>query len=266
MGVSKEKSKLIHRLRNPRLRAREGLFLVEGIRGAREFLGATIPVDIRFGLVSSRLSEVEGGRELRDALGARRVLVEELEDGELRALSDTEQSQGVLLVVEEPAYAWPPAGWSGSCQVLVLDGIQDPGNVGTLVRAARAFGLDGVLALEGTADPWNPKAVRGGAGAYAHVPVAKLAWSEARSWLRGQGVPVLVADPGGEDVRKTLRLERWALVLGNEGAGVRREIRAEAEALLAIPMVEGVDSLNVAVAGAILLFALAPAPGQDGEA
>lgn len=247
------------------MRAREGLFLVEGIRGVREFLRATIPMDIRFALVSARLRGAEGGGDLRATLESRGVPVEEVEHEELMALSDTEQSQGVLLVIGEPEDPWPDGEASDPCRVLVLDGIQDPGNVGTLIRVARGFGLDGVIALEGTVDPWNSKAVRSSAGAAAHLHVAKMPWCDARAWLRSQDVPVIVADPGGGDVREARLPGRWALVLGNEGAGVRPEVMEEAQSLLSISMLKGVDSLNVAVAGAILLFALAPATDLNGE-
>ncbi|MGW8268507.1 MAG: TrmH family RNA methyltransferase [Longimicrobiales bacterium] len=263
--MSKGKQKLVHRLRSPRLRVREGLFLFEGVRAAKEFLTATRPLEIRFAMVSPRLREIGGGGEIEGRLSERGVLVEEGEDRELKALSDTEQTQGILLVMKEPGCVWPLGDGPDLSRLLLLDGIQDPGNVGTLIRVARAFGLDGVLALEGTSDPWSAKAVRGAAGAQAHIPVAKVAWPEARGWLVDQGVPILVADAGGKDVRDHQSEERWALVLGNEGAGVRREIREGAEELLAIRMAEGVDSLNVAAAGAILLFALGSTSGHHGR-
>jgi len=265
MGLSKERRRLLDRLRNPRQRGREGLFLVEGIRGAGEFLRATVPMEIRFALVSPRLLELGGGPDLNSELLGRKVPVEEMEEGELEALSDTEASQGILLVVREPETSWPLQG-DPRLRLLLLDGIQDPGNLGTLLRTARAFGVDGVVALDGTADPWSPKAVRGGAGASAHVPVWRSAWPEARDWLRGQDMPILVADAVGRDVREAPSSGSWALVLGNEGAGVRQEIRDEAQEVLSIPMAEGVESLNVAMAGAILLFSLSPETEPHGKA
>lgn len=265
MGLSKEKQKLVHRLRSPRSRAREGLFLVEGVKAAKEFLTATRPLEIRFAVVSPRLREISGGPELEGMLYERGVRVEEGEDRELRTLSDTERTQGILLVMREPVGVWPPGEGPDRPRLLLLDGIQDPGNVGTLVRLARAFDLDGVLALEGTSDPWSPKAVRSAAGASAHIPVAGISWPEARDWLSDRDVPILVADAGGRDVRGFHPALGWALVLGNEGSGVRREIREGAQALLAIRMAEGVDSLNVATAGAILLFALGSISGHHGR-
>jgi len=266
MSLSSEKKRLIERLRNPRLRAKGGLFLVEGVRGAGEFLRPSLPVKIRFALVSSGLEATEAGRTLREELDAAPFPLEEVGVREMATLSDTEQTQGVLLVAEEPEKIWPFAQRAGPVRILLLDGVQDPGNVGTLVRTARAFGLTGVLALEGTADPWNAKAVRGGAGAAAHIPVARVPWTEARVWLQDQGVPVYVAEARGQDVRGFLEPGSWALVLGNEGAGVRGEIQGTAQGAVSIPMAGGVDSLNVAVAGAILLFALSHSSTPKGRA
>lgn len=266
MGLSKEKKKLLDHLRSPRSRGRSGAFLVEGIRGTREFLGATLPLKFRFALVSPRLQELEGGEALREALAEAGIPVEELEDDELRALSATENPQGVLLVGTEPQS--PPPGWEAleGPRILVLDGIQDPGNVGTLVRGARAFGLDGVVALDGTADPWNPKSVRASAGAMAHTPVVRGDEDVLLAWARGWGVQLLAAAPGGTDMAQARGLSGWALVVGNEGAGVRSRIMEAAGLRVAIPMAQGVDSLNVAAAGAVLMYALGGIPTEESRA
>ena len=259
MSLSREKERLIGRLKVPRLRRKEGLFLVEGIRSAREFLGATLPLPIRFAVVSSRLEELAGGSQLAAALEKAPFPVLSVDDPDLSGLSDTESPQGILMVVQEPDVPSPETflGEGGSPpRVLVLDGVQDPGNVGTLLRGARAFGLDGVLALDGTADPWSARAVRAGAGAMAHIPLLRQPVSQALSWLEDFKIQVLVADAGGTDVRSVSPPAGWALVVGNEGGGTRPLIRAAASRLVSVPMAQGVDSLNVAVAGSILLFAL----------
>lgn len=263
MALSKAKNKLLERLRSPRLRPREEAFLVEGIRGAREVLRATLPLRVRFGLVSAVLGRSPGGRELLDSLANAPFPVEELPEAELEAVSDLERPQGVILVVSEPENPLTLVKAGPDTRVLLLDGIQDPGNAGTLIRAARAFGLDGVFALDGTVDPWNPKVVRSAAGSMAHIPVARVPWTDAADWLGKLGASLFVADPGGVDVRGFRPRTPWALAVGNEGAGPRREVLEKARRVLAIPMAPGVDSLNAGMAGAILLFTLGVHPGSD---
>jgi TrmH family RNA methyltransferase len=140
--------------------------------------------------------------------------------------------------------------------ILVLDGIQDPGNFGTLVRAADAFRTAAVIALPGTVDAWNPKAVRAAAGSSFRVPILSLEDEQALEWLERAGFTVLVADADGTAVDLLTPPERAALVVGNEGAGVRALWRAAADAIVAVPTPGPVESLNVALASGILLYAL----------
>lgn len=265
MALSKGKAKQVERLRNPRFRPREGCFLVEGVRVAREVLRGDLTPEVRFGLVSPRLTESPGGRDLMDALATSGYSMEEVTDRELEALSGTEHPQGVLLVVKEPKDPFAAIQKESEPRVLLLDAVQDPGNVGTLIRAAHAFGLTGVIALEGTVDPFNAKAVRASSGALAHLPVCRATWGKTRDWLEENAVPLLVADAHGEDIREFEPPPGWALAIGNEGAGPREDLSGGAAGSLAIPMHSGVDSLNAGVAGAILLFALSAFSGQDRE-
>jgi len=263
--LSKARARLVDRLRSPRLRPREGQFIVEGLRGAKEFLLGSLSPDVRVALASPRLKESEKGRELVELLSASGVPVEDVSDQELGGLSDTQQSQGILLVVREPEGALALVEGSPEPRILLLDGIQDPGNAGTLVRAARAFGLNGVFALDGTVDLFNPKVVRASAGALAYIPVSRMLWGEAANWLAAREVPLLIADAKGDDVRSLDSPRSWAVVVGNEGAGPRDQLTGQALKRVAIPMASGVDSLNAAMAGAILLFALTPTPGNQTE-
>jgi len=267
MSLSKTREALIRRLGTPRTRAREGLFVVEGIRGAREFLRPELPMEIRFALASPRLEKLEGGTRLLELLGSRGISPEEVGEDELARVSDTEASQGILLVVEEPRGLEAPLRELRTPRILLLDGIQDPGNVGTLIRSAGAFGLDGVVALDGTADPWAPKVVRATAGAPARIPVVRTEASRVSAWLASWQIPLLANRAGGRDVRKVAPASGgWALALGNEGSGVREELMDLADEVVSIFMAPGVDSLNVAVAGSILLFSLAgPGPGSPQE-
>jgi TrmH family RNA methyltransferase len=265
MALSRAREKLVERLRNPRFRNREGCFLVEGIRGTRETLAGPLTREIQFALVSHRLAELPSGSELLGSLADEGVDVESVTDRELKRISDTDHPQGVLLVVKEPSDAGELLSGVEKPRALLLDGVQDPGNAGTLIRSARAFGLDAVLALDGTVDLFNPKVVRAAAGALAHLPVARRRWPDVEDWLARSGTPLLVAEAKGEDVRGLTPPDSWMLAVGNEGAGPRKEVLAKASQVVAIPMDPATDSLNVGLAGAILLFALSPYPGDDAE-
>src|SRR5690606_15150059 len=138
-------------------RDEEGLFLAEGIRVVEELVGSGIPV--RLAVVSPSAEESERGAALVRALGER-APVRRVSDAEFARLAATEAPQGVLAVAEAPKRELHDITPPDAATVLVLDGIQDPGNFGTMVRTADAFGADLVAALPGTVDPWNPKAVR----------------------------------------------------------------------------------------------------------
>lgn len=252
MGLSQRRAQLVGRLRSRKTREREGLVLVEGIRGVGEALAGGAKV--RFAVVSPRVENLSGGTALCAALLEKGVEIEEASDEVLEGLADTEHPQGVLMVCAEEA---PPSGFVGpGGRYVVLDGIQDPGNVGTLVRAATAFALDGILVLDGSADPWSAKAVRAAAGMTFRLPVLKTRAGDAVELLRSSGVPILVADAGGRDVQSARSIGGWALVVGNEGAGPRPELAEAAAHAVRIPMPGSAESLNAGVAGAILLYAL----------
>jgi TrmH family RNA methyltransferase len=269
--LSQTRTRLIARLDRRRQREREGLVLAEGLRVAGEALDHG--VDIVFAVASPR-AETLGGGALLARLTAAGVDLLRIDDDELAALAGTETPQGLLLVCREPrpdlaallfgprpgrgghAAAGGTAPASAGPRLLVLDGVQDPGNAGTLIRTAAAFGLSGVIALDGTVDPWNPKSVRAAAGACFSVPVLGAPWSEAGPALAAANVPILVADARGTPVSDVGPRSPWALVVGSEGGGPRPEVQAAAARHVAVPMSGGTESLNAAVAGAILLYAL----------
>lgn len=236
------------------MRAREGLVLVEGLRVVEEALEAG--VEVRFAVASEGLRDASRGRQIARGLEEDGRSVSWVAGGDLAPLSDTESPQGLLLVCREPSWSLEDLAGGVRGRLLLLDAVQDPGNLGTLVRAARAFGLDAVVGLDGTVDPWNPKAVRAAAGASFRVPVLKASWDEVRSWLLERDVSLLVARSGGRAVVGARPEAPWALAVGNEGAGVRPGVLEAAGDRVAIPMPGGADSLNVGVAGAILLYEL----------
>jgi TrmH family RNA methyltransferase len=163
-------------------------------------------------------------------------------------LAETRTPQNVLALFERPAANVREILGRRDTVAIALDGVQDPGNVGTIVRLAAAFDAAGVLLLPGSADPFGPKAIRASAGAILNVPVANIT---VRELLDAQ-VPLVVADMHGATADPPAR--NAVLVFGNEGAGVSDEIRRAARAV-AIPMSGRIESLNVASSAAILLSA-----------
>jgi len=250
--LSQGRARLIRRLADRRGRVREGLVLVEGWRGVATARSGGAAVKFAV-LVHDDPTAEE--RALAEGLLQAGLEVVRAPRTTLGEVSDTETPQGLLAVVDEPRPRLPERVEGG---VLLLDRVQDPGNVGTLIRSAAAFGLERVLVLDGTVDPWSPKVVRASAGSVFLVPVHRVDLEEALEWLASVRIPLLVADANGEDVRSMQVPEPAALLMGNEGAGPRPAALAAADRIVALPMATGAESLNVAVAGSILLWALGP--------
>jgi RNA methyltransferase, TrmH family len=180
-----------------------------------------------------------------------------LPDGLLQSVSGTESSQGVMALVKPPEWTIDQL-FRGRPLVVVLDGVQDPGNAGAIVRAAEAFGATGALFLKGAASPYNPKTLRASAGSLFRLPfLAGVEPALARAALRQHRVELYAgvpAHPGGT-VRSLSDLDLTrpcGLIIGNEARGVSAELRAAATDI-SIPTV-GVESLNAAVAAGILLY------------
>ena len=246
---------LVRDLRLRRGRERRGLALAEGVRLVEEALAVRIP--IRHVLASPALEATPRGRALQAALergGHRPVVVAERVFDELAA---TEHSQGVLAVVEPPRWRLEDVRVGPHAPVLVLDGVQDPGNVGTMVRTAFALGAAGVLALPGTAELTNPKALRATMGGAFRLPYVSLDEAALQAWARGAGVRVLVAAAAGPPPKRS-RGTPLAVIVGNEGAGTRPSLADWADGRIGLPLREGAESLNVGVAAGILLYLITP--------
>ncbi len=187
--------------------------------------------------------------------GLRGVKVLVVADRLLESVSGTETSQGVLALVKPPAWNLDQL-FRGCPLVVVLDGLQDPGNCGTIVRTAEAFGATGVLFLKGTASPYNPKTLRASAGSLFRVPLLHgVDAALARAALRQNRVELYAGVPARSGVRSLAEVDftgRCGVVIGNEARGVGGELRSAAMDI-AIPTV-GVESLNAAVAAGILLY------------
>lgn len=168
-------------------------------------------------------------------------------------ISSTESAQGVMALVKPPHWTMEHV-LRGISMVVVLDGVQDPGNAGAMVRAAEAFGATGMVFLKGTVSPWNAKTLRASAGSLFRVPLLDgLDAAVLRSALQQGRTDVFIAVPrGGVALRDADLKRRCAIVIGSEGRGVSEEMRG-AGVELHIPTT-GVESLNAGVAAGILLY------------
>jgi TrmH family RNA methyltransferase len=245
-------------LKRRKARERRTLFVAEGARTVEELLRSALPV--RGLLVTAAFSETTRGRALLDIASHRGLPLTEITDKELLSAAETEHPQGVLAVAETPVRSLesiaPALAQRG--RLLVLDAVQDPGNVGTLIRTGAALGVAAIVALTGTADLWNAKAVRAAAGAHFHVPGVHCTADELVPFLRAHDMPLWGSAAGGTPLDQLTAPNRLAIAFGNEGAGLSPPVRDAAECLVALPMAPGIESLNVAVAAGIILYALRP--------
>jgi TrmH family RNA methyltransferase len=177
----------------------------------------------------------------------------------------TETPQPVAALVEPPEWNWAdmlggtrkaaPRPANAKPLIVVLAGLQDPGNLGTILRSAEAFGATGVLSLPGTVSAWNPKAVRASAGSVFRLPLLAVSAEECFARLRKAGVKIWATAVHGADAADPIDLRGpVALVIGNEGKGVPDELAAQADGAVTIPCPGPVESLNAAVAASVLLY------------
>jgi TrmH family RNA methyltransferase len=226
--------------------------LLDGAHLLDEALAAAVPVDI-VAVESGARPDVLAAAERAGASGARVVMVTA---GVLAAMTPVRQPSGIVAIARRIERSLGEALATAPQMVLMLDEVQDPGNVGAIVRAAEACGATGVVAGLGTADPLGWKALRGSMGSVFRIPVAmRQSLPDAVRAARGQGIHVLAAVPRDGialphcDLRGPL-----AVLLGGEGAGLPAALVALAAARLTIPMRPPVESLNVATAAALIAY------------
>ena len=240
---------------------------VEGPKLVEEALRSGLEVEA---LLVSESGERDAGPILKAAseseAGISRSQILRTTDKLFEGVSGTEAPQGVAALFRQPEWGFDDvlhgvgALRGNSPLVVVLAAIQDPGNVGTILRSAEAFGATGAIATRGTADPWSPKALRASAGSTLRLPL-----------LRGMAIPVLLAQlkiagvkiyaassvrngPLGEAGARADWREAAAILVGNEGAGLPAEITHAADAVISIPTTDAVESLNAGVAASIVLY------------
>jgi TrmH family RNA methyltransferase len=242
-------------LQRRKARGRRGLAVLEGVRLIEEALAAGLP--FKGAIISPDLARTTRGQALTADLASHAIPVEEVASRVFEQLADTETPQGILAIVQPRTWTVADVPAAGGA-VLVVDGVQDPGNVGTLIRTADALGAGATVLLRGSADPMNGKALRAAMGATFRHPVIPLDDAPFIAWARERGLTLWAAAADGVPLARAVRdatgKELIAVIVGNEGAGIRPQLNAVAAQRVAIPLAHGAESLNVAVAAGILLY------------
>ena len=241
-------------LKRRKSREKHSLFVAEGVRSVQELTASTL--EIVGVLVAPQLADAPRGVRLRQTLEERHVDVTTVNEIEFRSAAETESPQGVLAIAKIPDYSLSEIAARDPLRILVLDAVQDPGNVGTILRTAAALSIDAIVALPGTVDVWNAKVVRAAMGASFRTPVLQCATDELFEFLDTHRIELWAAEMDGVSVDSVDAPEKLELAVGNEGAGLSSNVRAKSSRLISLPISSAVESLNVSVATGILLYQL----------
>lgn len=239
------------KLQQKKQRQLSGLFLVEGIRMVEEALQSGTLVEIFF---SDVLFKTSRGQRLFQLIEKSSIQGYQLDTRLLRLLAATESPQGIVGVVRQESLLLKELKINSGL-IVVLDGLQDPGNLGTIWRTAWAVGVDALFCLPGTVDPYNSKVIRASMGAVFQVPLLYIEWPELHDWLRKTNFQLIAADVKAcQNYTQFGYAKKVAVLIGNEGQGFLSIPLNEVDEQVKIPLQSGVESLNAAVASGVLLY------------
>jgi RNA methyltransferase, TrmH family len=234
-------------LNNRRSRYTSRAFVVEGVRLVEEALSVNWETLLVF--YSGNLGE--RGQLIIESYAKAGVHLEEVSPKIMRAISDTQTPQGILAVLSM-AVKQPPNDLDF---ILITDGVRDPGNLGTILRTASSVGVDVVILSPKNADAYSPKVVRSAMGAHFHLPIVTMNWAEIDKTVGKNHLCVYLAAVGKGALYNRVNFTRpLAIILGGEAAGHSQEAQKMVDEWVKIPMPGGGESLNVAIAAAILMY------------
>ena len=226
-------------------RDQSGLFLIEGFHLVEEALKA-------IGKVQEII--VREGVELPQHFYGDTIELTTINDEISQSIAETEHTQGVFAVCKQEKHDFADLNAN---RILMIDSVQDPGNIGTMIRTADAVGIDAVILGKGSADPYNAKVLRAAQGSHFHLPVIKVDLQDVIDEVKRSGIAVYGTSlEGGNSYREVSPGEPFALIMGNEGAGVKEAWLTQSNQNLYVPLYGASESLNVAVATGILLYHL----------
>ena len=254
-SVNNQRVKDVANLKQKKYRTETGAFFAEGLRAVIEAVQFADLSELFFiKTEENKLTEIIKTAEEK---GVRLYCVDEKV---MAKLSDTKAPQGVLAVIKMPKDRLqklnPGTSSDNNAPVIILDRVQDPGNLGTIIRTADAVGALGLILLEGCVDAFSPKVVRASMGSLFHLPVIQDVFpEEALTWCYRHGYePAATALKNAQNMYKADLSKKMAFIFGNEANGVAEELQAAAETRLFSPMAGQAESMNVAMAAGIVLF------------
>lgn len=243
--LSKAQISLLNSLQQKKFRTQYNLFIVEGIKSVLEFVNSSYKVQKIF-TTSQAAAKLGKLPQL--------IKLEELTETEFSKISTLKNPQGALAIVEIPSTQQLDPNQLIGKHSLVLDDIQDPGNLGTIIRTAEWFGIKDIICSIGTVDVYNPKVVQATMGSLARVQVHYI---DIKNFLSTTALPKFGALLEGKSIYQTDFTNQGLIILGNEGNGIRKEIITQIDQAITIPRIGNAESLNVAVAATIFCSEIA---------
>ena len=284
-SVNNQRVKEVANLKQKKYRTESGTFFAEGLRAVQEAVqyadvtelfyteaeagrldvvleaAESVPADTKEKSENKKnANNNNAGTAKKRNEAANGIRMYQVDEKVMAKLSDTKAPQGVLAVIRTPEQNLrqlrPGTASDNNAPVIILDRVQDPGNLGTIIRTADAVGALGLILLEGCVDAYSPKVVRASMGSLFHLPVVQdVTAEEALTWCYRNGYePAATALKNAQNVYKADISKKMAFLFGNEANGVAEELQAAAETRLFIPMAGLAESMNVAMAAGIILF------------
>ncbi len=240
-------------------RDKQGLFFAEGVRNFVQAVDQGFPVDTI--IYSERLLICATARKLVRKLKREGTKFVRVSPEQFRTISQTERASGVAAIFRQHIKTLDQIKSSENVCWTVLSHIRSPGNLGTLIRTSAAIGASGFILLGDFIDPFDPNVVRATMGAIFKQHIVRVNTTELYCWIKSNKSQVIGASPNGSiDYDKVSYTHPTILMLGNERSGLTKEQQSICQHLVRIPMIEGVDSLNVAIAGSLLLYEVFRSP------
>jgi len=252
--ITKKQLKFLRSLKQKKYRQLSQKFIVEGLRGCWDLLNSDFIVEQLF--IDSEFGQKERPEEILALATSKNIEIIKGTSQELTAISDTVQPQGIVALVQMRSMTFSDKVPDNLNFVLLLDRINEPGNLGAIIRAASWFGIDAVFASPDSVSLYNPKVIRSSMGALFHLPIYEgVELTTLSSLLKKHQFRIFATDVHSGAALDSVKYgSRIALIMGNEAEGINKELMINSDQVIQIPRYGKSESLNVAVATGIFLY------------